>query len=160
MTLSYNCRACPIPHLVHNAALRNILLCPQTPLLADGRPLTPPPPCHSLDTALSRAPLSSCLNHVNGYLGRGGNVYHELHAPKGSRVCMFPRELKWHIIDQSMYRDQSAKWKNIGDNAPGRCKQTQSICITFVQCWATSETLDRSCTNVISMFCVRWDVDF
>ena len=34
---------------------------------------------------------------------------------------------------------------------------TQNIGITFVQCWTTSKTLGRRCTNVIQLFCVCWD---
>ena len=35
---------------------------------------------------------------------------------------------------------------------------THDICIIFVQCWTTSSTLGRGCTNVIQMIYVCWKV--
>ena len=35
-------------------------------------------------------------------------------------------------------------------------QQTQSLCITFVQCWTKASTLVQHCANVVQMFCVYW----
>ena len=36
-------------------------------------------------------------------------------------------------------------------------RQTQNICITFIQCWTNVETLFQRCINVIQMCCVCCD---
>ena len=56
----------------------------------------------------------------------------------------------WHVIPSKRRLGKSGRpsWMSAG------FQQTQSICITFVQCRPTSKTLGRYCTNVIQMFCV------
>ena len=88
-------------------------------------------------------------------------------------MCIFNSHTRPPISSRHLFRKHGGPTFNpfTTAEASSLSQQTQSICITIVQCWANvedvgptlykcyangSKTLGRRCKNVIQMVCVCW----